>query len=315
MGNMTHERTDATDTVPNVDDEDRRNFLKILGVTGSVGAASEFALDDLRGAVEGSSASTEELATMGEAIRGDLSGSLDAAYLSSSLAGIESGIARLPELRAEGFPDQQANAYAEVTAPAWDAYDHLESVGLFEAAERNLPEFTPEHIRATTTELVQSSPLASALADAGFDKQERTELVVGAATNDQRLAEWVSTEALPANPEGYDPDHVAPLHQRAVGGALLWIDDLDRHLWQREVLITDEMFDRGMRHAKAMLGGISLVVRAVRDVAAENERPASELAAGVTAGSAVAILGQEDIAADLFRIDDEMRAPRGGDAA
>ncbi|WP_158055360.1 hypothetical protein [Halorussus halophilus] len=310
---MTHERTDVTDTVPNVDDEDRRNFLKILGVTGSVGAASEFALDDLRGVVDSNSASTEELATMGEAIRADLSGTLDAERLSSALTGIESGIARLPELRAEGFPAEPTDAYAEVTAPAWDAYDHLADVGLFEAAEHNLPEFTPEHIRATTTELVQSSPLATALADAGFDKQERTELVVGAATNDERLAEWVSTEALPANPDDYDVEDVAPLQQRAVGGALLWIDELDQHLWQKEVLITDEMFDDGIRHARAMLGGVSLVVRAVRDVAAENERPASELAAGVTAGSAVAILGQEDIAADLFRIDDEMRAPRGGD--
>ena len=61
------ENTTHTNGLPEVDERDRRNFLKVLGVAGSVGAASELSLSDLRGAVGEESA--EELAAVGERIR------------------------------------------------------------------------------------------------------------------------------------------------------------------------------------------------------------------------------------------------------
>ena len=309
---MSNEHTDGVDAVPTVDERDRRNFLKILGVAGSVGVASEFSLADVREAVgaEGS----EELATMGQAIRGDLTGELDPDRLGAALGGIESAVAELPALREAGFPDEPTSDYAALTEPAWDAYEHLESVGLFEAAEQHLPEFTADHVRATTTELIRSEPLVGSLATAGLDERERTALVVDVVGRNERLANWVSTEALPANPDDYDPGDVAPLHQRAVGGSLLWIDSLDQHLWQREVLLTDAMLERGLRDVKRMLAGTYLLVEGVRNVADSGSGTLSDgqLTAALAAGSAVSILGQEDIEADLFRITDEERAPRGG---
>jgi hypothetical protein len=309
---MTDNRT-PVDDVPDVDERDRRNFLKVLGVTGSVGAASELSLSDLRGAVGEGSA--EELATYGERIRADLAGGLDGGLLAGALSGIEAGIAQLPELRAAGFPDERGTAYQEVAAPAWDAYDHLAEVGLFGAAERHLPEFTPDHVRATASELVRAEPLTAALADAGLDERERTAVVVDVVNENERLAQWVSTASLPADPEGYDPENVAPLHQRAVGGGLLWIDELDQQLWQREVLLTEEMLDAGVWDAKRILAGTHLFVSAARDLAGPERLDDSQLAAALAGGSAVAIRGQEAIETDLFRVTDAGRAPIGGDAA
>ncbi|WP_276280600.1 hypothetical protein [Halorussus caseinilyticus] len=300
-----------TDGVPDVDERDRRNFLKILGVTGSVGAATELSLADLREAVGAESA--DELAAVGERIRADLAGGLDAGRLSEAVGGIEAGIAELPALRAAGFPDDpDASAYREVAAPAWDAYDHLAAVGFFESAERHLPEFSPDHVRATAAELIRAEPLTAALAEAGFEERERTALVADVVNQNARLAQWVSTAKLPADPEGYDPADVAPLHQRALGGALLWIDELDHHLWQREAILTDEMLDRGIWDVKAMLGGVHLFASAASDLAGPEELADSQLAAALAGGSAIAIRAQEDVADDLFRVTDAERAPRGG---
>ncbi|WP_435180268.1 hypothetical protein [Halorussus sp. AFM4] len=299
------------DEVPDVDERDRRNFLKVLGVAGSVGAASEFSLSDLRGAVGAESA--EQMATYGEQIRADLAGGLDAGRLATAQEGIAASIAELPALREAGFPDEPgATDYQEVAAPAWEAYDHLAEVGFFASAERHLPEFTPEHVRATATELVRAEPLTAALAEAGLDERERTAVVVDAVNNNDRLSHWVSTAALPADPEAFDPANVAPLHQRALGGALLWIDELDQQLWQREVLLTEELLADGIWDVKQMLGGVHLFVSAARDVAGPEELSDSQLAAGLAGGSAVAIRGQEKVEEDLFRITDAERAPLGG---
>jgi hypothetical protein len=290
---------------PTVDERDRRTFLKALGVAGGVGAASELSLSDLRGAV--GEESSAEMAAYGERIRADLADALDADLLSTAVAGVESGIAELPALRATGFPDEPGTAYQEAAAPAWDAYDHLAAVGFFESAER--------HLRATAAELVRAEPLAAALAEAGFDERERTALVVDVVARDERLAGWVSTASLPADPEGYDPADVAPLHQRALGGGLLWIDELDQHLWQREVVLTEDHLDRGLRDVKAVLGGVHLFVSAARDLAEPEQLGDGQLAAALAGGSAIAIRAQEDLAADLFRITDAERAPRGGETA
>lgn len=308
MGNDTAR---VTDEVPDVDENDRRNFLKILGIAGGVGAASEFSLSDLRGAVGAEGA--EELATIGERIRADLAGGLDAGQLAGAVGGIESSIAELPALREAGFPDQQGTAYQDAATPAWEAYDHLAAVGFFESAERHMPEFTPDHVQATATELIRAEPLIGTLAEAGFEESERTAVVVDAVNENDRLAHWVSTASLPADPEGYDPANVAPLHQRALGGALLWVDELDQQLWQREVLLTEAMLDRAIWDVKQIFGGTHLFVSAARDLAGPEELSDSQLTAALAGGSAVAIRGQEKLEQDLFRITDEERAPRKGD--
>lgn len=290
-------------------DAERRRFLQILGVGGGV-AATGFTLDDVRTALEGES--TDELAAMGEAIRSDLTGALDAELLSAELANVAGSIETLGELQARGLPDEWGSAYQELTTPAWAVHDHLAEVGFYESAETHLPRFSPSHIESSARELIRAGPLTQGLSELGFDEQEKVTLVMNVVDNNDRLAQWVPTENIPADRVEFDVDHVPPLQQRAAGGSLLWIDDMDRHLWQSRTLITDEAFERGIWHVKAMLGGFHLMGRAVRDVEQGTELSDSQLTAALTSSTAAMIISQENIARDLFRITDEMRAPRGG---
>ena len=292
-------------------EEDRRTFLKALGVGGAV-ASGGITFDTLRSSVE--AGQSEAFAAMGESIRNDLSGRLDGALVEAELSNIVAGVERLPDLEATGTLDEPGSAYHELAAPAWTVYDHLAETGFFRSAEVNLPAFTEEHVASSAREIVHARPIEAALSTVGFGDEEMVALVSDVVTNADRLAWWVPTSDIPQDVDEFDPADVAPLHQRAVGGALLWIDELDQQLWQRRRLITDEMIANGLSDVKAMLAGAYLVTRAAHDVAGPNALSDSQLTATLTTGAAVAIVGQEAIAADLFRITDEMRAPRGGGA-
>ncbi|MFC4550157.1 MULTISPECIES: hypothetical protein [Halorussus] len=291
---------------PEIDSEERRRFLKVLGATSAVAAGTELTVDELRNAME---AGTEaELAAMGQAIRSDLTGRLDPGLLGTELANVAASAERLPELRAAGIPARDSTTYRELAEPVRRVYEHLGAVGFFESAETHLPAFTEDHIESTARELVRAEPLTALLSEAGFDEKEKTLLVANVANRRERLALWVPTKDIPEEVE-YDLEHVAPLHQRALGGAMLWIEDLDDHLWQKEYLITDRLLDEGFWDLKVMLGGAQLLTKAAHDVAGAAELTDSQLTAALTAGTASAILGQEDLTDDMHRITDDVRAP------
>jgi hypothetical protein len=287
--------------------EDQRQLAETFGISRPT--AGELTLRDIKTAI--TSETDPEFASMGEGIRSDLSGKLDAELLHEELESIATQIDRLPSIRAAGIPSGPKagpdTAYREVTAPGWRVYDHLVDIGFFDSVEDNLPRFTPQHIEHTAKELVRAEPLTSALDRIGFDEHERTTLVMNVVTNNDRLALWVPTKEIPADAD-LVVEHIAPLHQRAAGGVLLWIDALDTHLWQNQVLITDEMLDDGHWETKAMLGGLYLMTTAAHAIAGGASLTDSQLTAAMTASCAVMIVNQEGICNDLFRITEEMRA-------
>lgn len=297
-------------------DEERRDFLKVLGVAGATAvggsAADDVTLSDLREAVTVESAG--ELARRGEAIRNDLTGELDAALLESEMAGVAEAIERLPAVRAAGVPDRGESQYAELTNAAWRVDDHLAEVGFYASAEANLPRFRSDHIEATTRQLVHTESLATALSEVGFDERERTALVGNVVSRSDRLALWEPTWFLEeADIEEVHPEFVASLHERAAAGGLHWIEGLDKFLRQNEVLLTDEMLDDGVADVRAMLGGFYVLADAARRLG-RGELSDEELTALVSGSTAMLIASQTDLQYDLVRITDEMRAPRtGGD--
>lgn len=305
---MQHDSTVYRQTI---DDEDRRTFLKILGLTGAVGVGKALSLGEVREAIGAESAA--ELAAMGQAIRNDLTGELDAALLGSAHSTLESRFETLPELAAMGTPAADSTAYQELAAPGWTVVDHLREVGFFESVEANLPAFTEDHIASTARELIRSDTLTAVLTEAGFSEREKLALVMNVVTNKERLALWVPTKDIPPGVE-FDVEHVPPVHQRAAEGALLWIDDLDQHLWQNQVLLTDDVLTRGLQDVKGMLGGLSLLSAAASDLADEQALSDSQLTAALTASAATMIVTQEDLTNDVYRITDDVRAPRPGGA-
>jgi hypothetical protein len=290
--------------------DEREQLMERLDVSDSL-ADDELTLSALQTTIEGEV--DEEFASMGQAIRADLEGELDVELIDAALSGLEEQIDRLSAVREAGIPDGETEPerlYRDVAEPGWTLYDHLVDIGFFESVDENAPRFTPEHIRNMAHGLIDAEPLTSALTEAGFDESAQVRLMASVVNNDKELARWVPTREIPYDVE-FNVDFVPPLHQRAAGGALLWIKTMDIHLWQKEVLITEEILDDGYRDVTAMLAGLYLLARAARDIAsgADESLTDGQLMAALTASAAIMIINQQDICQHVFYITEEMRAP------
>lgn len=292
---------------PQVSIEDHKRLARNLGVSS---AGKELTVEELRRAID-TSDDDEEFASMGEAVRDELRGELDDDLIERELSELATQLQRLPEVREVGIPDGETEPetlYRELVAPGWRIYDHLVETGFFESVEAALPRFTPEHIERTAHGLIQAEPLAAALEECGFDERERTVLVMNVVNNNDRLARWTPTKDIPDEVE-FNVEDVPPLQQRAMGGSLLWVKNLDIHLWQKKFLITDEILDDGYWDVKAMLGGLYVMATAAHAIATDESLSDEQLAAALSASTAIMITNQEEIVKDMFWITEEMRKP------
>ncbi|GEM_PF-526035 len=302
----THTREHMS--APQITTEDREGLTRTLGV-GESDVGERPTLSQLRGTIDAEA--DDSFASMGEAIRAELSGRLDASLLAERREELAAQIERLPEVRNVGIPAGESEPdrlYREVIEPGWDVYHHLADVGFFESVEEALPRFTPDHIETTAHELIRAEPLSGTLSGMGFDEHEQMVLVMNVVNNNTRLARWVPTKDIPSG-VGFDVDHVPPLPQRAMGGTLLWVNALDVHLWQSRVLVTEKILDDAFWDTKAMLGGLSMMTEAAHDVAAGESLTDAQLTAALSASAAIMIVNQEEICKDAFWITEEMRAP------
>ena len=300
--------TYATDPQTAVEEQER--LIERLGVGDAV-VGDELTLSALQSDVE--TEIGDEFASMGAAIRDDLEGTLDTRLIDTVLADLEVRIARLPDVRGAGVPEgerEPESLYADLVEPGWRLYDHLLDVGFFESVDRNAPRFSADHIRNTGHGLIEAEPVRNELEAVGFDESEQLALMADVVNGDRELERWVPTAEIPYDVE-FDVDSVPPLHQRAAGGSLLWIQTLDIHLWHKEVLLTEEILDDACRDTKGMLGGLYLLALAAREIStSERDRSLTDgqLMAALTGGAAVMIVKQQDICHDVFYITDDMRA-------
>ncbi|OIB58469.1 hypothetical protein [Natrialba sp. SSL1] len=309
MGNGTN--TGGEHRYGVVTDAQQRQFRERLGLP-TTGVPTEPSLQTLRSAV--SPGETDELAEMGQAVRADLSDSLDEETLETALSAMAERFDRFPELQRDPIPEYGDTPYQDLAEPAWRIEDHLTDTSFFASAESNLPSFTPAHIETTTEQLLQLESLPETLSLLGLARDEQLALVTNIVTSSEQLSWWEPTINYPdATDEGFedgvDHEYVPPLHKRAMGGVCLWIDGLDWYIWQNKVMLTDEMIERGLWDVKAMLAGAYLLGDAARRVAAGTISD-DDLTTLITASTATMILGQESLETDLVRVTDENRKPR-----
>ncbi|MFW5937623.1 MAG: hypothetical protein ACOCSN_01645 [Halanaeroarchaeum sp.] len=305
-GNNPHE----TYSYRTVDAGNRDRFREALGL--SVRTPDGPTLDSF--SPDGTPA--PDLAERGEAIREGLTGALDADLIATSLDDLATRIERVPELREIGCPERGQTPYQDLLPPAWELVDHLTAVGFFESAEEHLPAFTDDHIEATTEQLLRMESPTETLSALGIPDHEQLALVSNIVNASDQLGWWEHTAdypdveqmAMDDHDEGIVHDYVPPLHRRAMEGSLVWIDGLDWHLWQKEVLITQEMIEKGVWDVKTMLAGVYLLGDAARRLA-NGEIADENLTTVITASTAMMVIGQEFLVDDVAWIDDDDRKP------
>lgn len=308
----TESNTDGQYSHGVVDDAGYVRLRQAMGLPIRAGAPIR-SLERVRSDIE--APATDELAVLGSAVREGLTGPLDGDLIAEELATLAEGFDRFGEIREIGTPERGQTPYQELTPAAWRLVEHLESANFFESAEDCLPAFTEDHVEATTRQLLWRESLTATLSALGFDDQEQLSLVSNVVDASEELSWWQPTHEYPPveEPDGYDDgvvyENLPPLHQRAMEGALLWIDGLDWHLWQYEVLITDDILDRGVWDVRTMLAGVYVLGDAARRLAA-GDIADDDLAAMVTIGTALAIVGQHHLPQDVAWIDDQRRKPR-----
>jgi hypothetical protein len=310
-----------------VTDEQRREFLAALGVGGAV-AAGGATLDDVR--TELSAEESGELATVGEAIRADLADELDAGLLAERATAFADAAAGLTAVPERGLPTgaEPREEFASVAAAARPAYDHLVELGFFESTTERLPEFTPEYIETSVRRFVAAEPLAAPLSDLGVSQAEAVDLLSTVVAHRRRIGDrhWVATDQLPREQLEFG-EHVPPMTRAAAGGVLLWLEDLDEHLWTQQVLLTDEILADATWDARAMSAGFGLMLEGARRLAdggatgsADRGGEASgqraddaELAGVLSSGFALQAIAQNLLPEDAYWITEEMRDDRRTD--
>lgn len=309
---MKHEKRTLTD-------EERRDFLKVLGVTGAVAAGSA-TLDEVRRELRAEGTAASEKGTTaeeaGEAIATDVSKALDGELLAAGQQSLSAAAGSVAAALEAGVPveaTEPRDDFSPVAQTGYPVYEHLLDAGFFESATRHLPAFTPEYVESSVRRFVTGETLAQPLAALGFSEREMVDLLATAVNHRERLGDrhWLSADVLGRENVEVVAEHVPPMTQAAMGGVLLWAADLDEHLWHNALLISDEILADAVWHTRTMAAGFALVVEGAGRIATDpNAGGDGAIAALLASGFALQTIGQSLLPQDVYWITDEMRADR-----
>jgi hypothetical protein len=294
-----------------VTNEERRDLLKALGVAGAVAAGSA-TFEKVQTAI--SAGAAEELAPIGQAIAADLAGELEPELIATQSTEFAEAATSLPAVVEKGFPEEEPrDDFAALESAGRPVYEHLVEVGFFESTAKHIPQFTPEYIESSVRHLVAAETLTSPLTAVGFDEAEMLEFIAPIVNHRDRLSHqlWLTTEQIPD--EGYGK-YVPPMTRQAAGGVLLWFRDIDQHLWQDQVLLTETTLEDITWNAHAMAAGYQMMTEGAKAIAEEeSEITESELTALLSSGFALQTIAQNLLPVEGYWITEEMRGDRRTD--
>lgn len=298
-----------------VPDEDRRELLKALGVMGTitVGGAS---LAELQANTPATA--PDELASIGDAIRSDLAGSIDAALLTTQQTELASATTALDAVTERGIPvDAARNEFAPVAEAGRPMYDHLNDVGFFESTTTHLPRFNPGFLTDAVGTFAASETLTEPLAELELTNGAGLDLIAEVVANAEALSthHWVATDEINRDQiEG--GEHIPPMTMGAAGGALLWLEWLDDHLWRHHAILTEDILADAVWHGRSMGAGLYLMAEGAKTLAADQPSLADEeLGAVLSTGFAVQAISQGLLTLDVAWINDDMRGEPDHDLA
>lgn len=300
-------------TNQHITDDERRNFLKALGVGGGV-AVGSMTLTDVRDAL--SEESADQFASIGSAIRSDLTGTLDAESIAAGQATFAEHARSLPTAAEKGLPGNGPRDEFESVAQAGQPlYDHLADAGFFESTTNHLPKLTPTNLESSVRAFVNSEALSAPLGELGLDGQAGVDLVATVVANAKELSthHWVATDEIPRE-RLERGEFIPPMTQAAAGGILLWLGDIDQHLWQKKPILTEQILDDAIWHGQSMAAGFHLMSEGAKAITGESSGISDEeLGSLLTTGFAVQAIAQGLLPKDVYWITEEMRGPQRTD--
>lgn len=296
-----------------ITDEERREFLKALGVGGAV-AAGGVGLTEVRNSMTASESAG--LSAVGEAIRADLAGTMDAELMASQQATVASATSELSGVVERGLPaDQPRHEFAAVEEAARPIFDHLTEAGFFEVTTEHLPAFEPSYLESAVSSFVGTEALAEPLSGMGLGEGAGVDMLSEVIANAEELGErhWVATDEIPRAEIEFG-EYIPSMTRGAAGGALLWLKDLDHHLWSHQVVLTEEILADATWHGQSMAAGFQLMAEGAKTIAADGDVLADdELTALLSTGFAVQAIAQGLLPQDAYWVSEEMRGERRTD--
>lgn len=299
---------------PRVPEEDRREFLKTLGIAGTV-SATGITLAEVQDAMGTETKSPPQLAETAEAISTEIGGALDAGLLEHQTDQLASAAATLPQVTDRGFPEQPRNDFGAIAEAGRPIHDHLIDTGFFEVSSEHLPEFHPEFLKTTVETFVGSPHGTEPLEAMDLTHGEGVDLVATVIANAADLEDynWVASDDISSDTLE-DVASVPPITQAAAGGALLWLEDLDDHIWRRKVLLTEPILADAVWYGQSLGAGYYLMSEAARYVADPAEDfDAVSIGAMLATGVAIQEIAQSLLPRDVYWITEDMRDSRRTD--
>lgn len=293
-----------------VTDEERREFLKALGIGGTVAVGSA-SLGEVRESL--SSETNPELASIGQTIQSDLTGALNTGLLASQQATLAEEVRTLPVVMERGLPENEPrDEFKSVAQAGQPVYDHLTEVGFFESTTEHLPMLNMEYLQSAVQSFVGSAALTEPFESLGLTGEEGVDLVATVIADAEELAtqHWIATDKIDRSEVEYG-ESIPSVTRGVAGGVLLWFNDLDLHMWQKKVLISEEILKQAVWHGRSMAAGFYLMAESARHIAEESgQLSETELAALLSVGFAIQAVSQTRLPEDVYWITEEMRKPK-----
>ena len=268
------------------------NFIPWLLVSGTVTKD----IDDSIG-----QEAREKLAAAGKELAGEIGTEVNRATLSDGAEETAKASAAIPSLTCDNLTPELEEKYRDVARAANEVVSHLVSVDFFETADETLPPFDAEFLDECLVHALRNAEDASVFEKAGV-RSILSGSVSEALAHTKEIERNVRWE--PENPE-----KVSPMTTRgATEGVVDWLDDLGRHLWMSEVLLSEEMLDKASTHTQALVAAVLLLARGAAGLSDDDTDP-EDAVAEIVGGIALHTHYQRRIPEDLSWITDEMRAP------
>lgn len=270
------------------------------------------------GALEGDTSSltdeleepTEELGSAApsahDQLNEELGDHIDRELLTDNSDQLADELGRIPSLTDGDLTEDLEQEFEAIAKPAWEITSHLSSIDFFETARKTLPQFGQTFIVDSSVQVLNSLYIQQ--------RDQRLENILDGAGVKSDFSTWVvetmrRSEEIETNLRIEVETHkISPMTLRgSTEGAVLWIEDLGRHLWMSEVILSDELVDRGAMHARAMGTGIVMTAQGVAEIG-DDAKPA-DIIGKIAAGFAMTHLHELDVPYNVYWITDEMRAP------